>query len=425
MGSIVTELRNMVGVSVQVESGADIDGTDIVDSALETVRRHLGMDVAYLSEFVDDTIVFRAINAPSLGDMVRPGDAMPLENVYCGRIRDGLLPNLILDTNDHPLAQEIPFTKSLPIRSHVSVPIKRSDGSIYGMFCCFGHTPAPTLNDRDLAVMELFADLSGGQVNLALQARSSRDAANMRIDSAINGGFHMVFQPIRDLGTMQVRGSEALCRFDSVPYRSPDQWFAEAEKIGRMVELEIHVIEAALGALPRLPGGCYLSVNASPQAVVDEGFASVLAGVDLSRVLLEVTEHARVDDYDALLGVLDPLREAGLRLAVDDAGAGYAGLQHILRLRPNLIKLDMSLTRDIDTDDARRSLAAALITFVGRTNANLIAEGIETEEERATLISLGITRGQGYLLGRPLPLKSVLEAVQLADKPAAAARLNA
>jgi EAL domain-containing protein (putative c-di-GMP-specific phosphodiesterase class I) len=411
----MTELRSFLA-----PAGTLPQSEDLVDSALETVRRHLGMDVAYLSEFVGDTIVFRAIRAPGLGDMVKVGDSMPQEEVYCTRIRDGLLPRLIQDTRDYPLARQIGLTETLPIRSHVSVPITGHDGAVFGMFCCLGHEPAPGLNQRDLAVMELFADLSAGQVNAALRARSSREAAQMRIDNAINGGFHMVFQPIKNLRDGQTLGYEALCRFDSVPYRSPDQWFAEAASIDRATELEIHVIEAALSSLPEIAPDRYLSINASPQAVASGGLAPVLQSVDVRRVVLEMTEHARVDDYDEIIAILAPLRAEGLRVAVDDAGAGYAGLQHILRLRPDLIKLDMSLTRDIDTDDARRSLASALITFVSRTNATLIAEGIETEQERDALIQIGVLSGQGYLLGRPLPCATAF--CDPGPRPAAAQR---
>jgi EAL domain-containing protein (putative c-di-GMP-specific phosphodiesterase class I) len=94
---------------------------------------------------------------------------------------------------------------------------------------------------------------------------------------------------------------------------------------------------------------------------------------------------------------------------VDDAGAGYSGLHHILRLRPDLIKLDMSLTRDIDTDPARQALAAALVAFAYDTDSRIIAEGVETLQELETLASLGIDRAQGYLLGRPMPREAMLE----------------
>jgi len=119
--------------------------------------------------------------------------------------------------------------------------------------------------------------------------------------------------------------------------------------------------------------------------------------------VLELTEHHRIDSYDSVLGAIEGLRRHGVRLAVDDAGAGYAGLHHILRLRPEILKLDMALTRGIDADPARRALATALVHFAAEIDSMIVAEGVETTEELDTLTSLGVQWAQGYLLGRPTP----------------------
>jgi EAL domain-containing protein (putative c-di-GMP-specific phosphodiesterase class I) len=147
-----------------------------------------------------------------------------------------------------------------------------------------------------------------------------------------------------------------------------------------------------------------VAVNVSPAAVLDPRLEMVLASVPAHRVTLEVTEHARVDDYDALHQALTHLRREGMRLAVDDAGAGFASLQHILRLRPDVIKLDISLTRDIDTDPVRRSLATSLVRFGAEMGSTIVAEGIETAGELVALRDLGVPLGQGYHLRRPGPL---------------------
>ena len=118
-------------------------------------------------------------------------------------------------------------------------------------------------------------------------------------------------------------------------------------------------------------------------------------------MVLEVTEHAPVEDYDQLNRTLRTLRARGIRLAIDDAGAGFASFRHIVRLAPDFIKLDMTLTRDIDADPARRALATAMVSFALEIGATMIAEGIETEQEFRTLRSLGIGLGQGYFLGVP------------------------
>jgi EAL domain-containing protein (putative c-di-GMP-specific phosphodiesterase class I)/DNA-binding NarL/FixJ family response regulator len=214
--------------------------------------------------------------------------------------------------------------------------------------------------------------------------------------------FHTVFQPILDLRNSRVVGLEALSRF---PDRSPDVWFEDAAAAGLNEELELATLQLALKTAGQLPDGLYLSVNLSPATMTLPRFAQVLDGFPLDRLVIEVTEHAPVEDYDALDAVVAPLRAAGCRLAVDDVGAGFSSLRHILRLAPDVIKLDLSLTRHIDSDPPRRALATALISFASAINAAIVAEGIETQDEVDALRALGVTYGQGYHLSRPQPLQ--------------------
>jgi len=213
----------------------------------------------------------------------------------------------------------------------------------------------------------------------------------------------MLLQPIVELATGRIAGAEALARFPDSSERSPDVWFAEAAAAGLGVELELSAIRAALCMLSKLPGSTYLSVNASPATVVSDPLLELLSSAPAGRLVLELTEHVPVADYDQLAGPLNRLRWQGVRLAVDDAGSGYSSLQHILNIAPDIIKLDATLVRDVDTDPARRSLVASLKTFADRTDAAVVAEGIETEQEHAALVRLNIGFGQGYYLGRPAP----------------------
>jgi EAL domain-containing protein (putative c-di-GMP-specific phosphodiesterase class I) len=217
----------------------------------------------------------------------------------------------------------------------------------------------------------------------------------------------MAFQPIVDLGSREVIGLEALARFDALPYRSPDQWFEEAAAVGLGIELELCAVRRAAAELALLPPDVYLSVNVSPESAVHPDLADILA-VAPQRFVVEVTEHAQVDDYDTLLDGLGRLRDRGVRLAIDDAGAGYSSLRHILRLQPDVIKLDIDLTRNIDIDPARRALAAAFVRFAEEIGSTITAEGVETEAELATLQDLQVGRGQGYLFGRPGPLRAAV-----------------
>ena len=236
-------------------------------------------------------------------------------------------------------------------------------------------------------------------------AIAERQRREERIEAALApGNLQMAFQPIADLHSYTVVGAEALARFQCAPVRPPNVWFSEAAAVGRDAELELAAVRAAVAHIGELPSEVFLSVNVSPATALLPALVEALAPVDPRRLVLELTEHAPVDDYPVLLQALAPLQAQGLRIAVDDTGMGYAGLGHLLQLRPDIIKLDLDLTRGIDGDPARRALATALVAFATETDATIIAEGVETAAELDTLRTLGIRWGQGYHLGRPAPL---------------------
>lgn len=384
-----------------------------IDLALKSVRTHLGMQVAYLSEFVENRSVFRGVDAPGLEHLIKVGDSQSLDDVYCRHIIEGRLPSLMPDTAAIPFAAAMPITDAVPIGKHMSIPIRLADGEVFGMFCCLGPQADPSLNERDLQTMKVFADLVAHEVRRDVQSKRAHAAKIERMRQVIEQQqMSTVYQPIFDLSNNRIAGYECLTRFSAMPLRTPDVWFKEAGEIDRGTYLEISAIALALRALDHLPSNLYLGVNASPQTVVSSEFASTLEGVPLDRVVLEITEHAEVADYDLLLWSMEALRERGMRLAVDDAGAGYSGLQHILKMKPDLIKLDLALTRNIDVDLSRRALTAALVSFARATDSSIIAEGVETAEELAAIKSLGVQKAQGYFLGKPKPLADTLAALK-------------
>lgn len=400
----------VIGLPLLTQALVKPDDGDIIQSALEFVRGHLDMEIAYLSEFVGDGLVFRRISAPGFEHIAQEGDVWPLDQVYCQHILEGRLPELITDTADFPFTQSIPITEKLPVRAHVSIPIKRRDGSVYGMFCCLNRVPRPSLNMRDHEVMCAFARLSSEAIDTTVTQTALRAEIVERITGVMaDRAFNMVYQPILASCSREVMGFEALCRFHPEPYRSPDKWFAEAGVIGLQIDLEICVIKEALQALHSLPNHVYVSVNAGPQTIISGRLMELFEGWPAERIVLELTEHEEVSDYEALLKQVDLLRFKGIRIAIDDAGAGYAGLQQIVRLRPDIIKLDMSLTSNVDKDVVRRSLASALTQFARDTNAKIVAEGVETESEFAALLRLEVGLMQGYLLGKPNDLASAVE----------------
>lgn len=387
-----------------------ISGTEAsepIGVALASIRKHLGMEVAYLSEFVDDQSVFREVDAPGLEDMIKPGDSQPLSNVYCRHILEGRLPELMADTADYPLAVAMPITRAAPIGAHMSVPVRLPDGETYGMFCCFSPTPNPSLNARDLSVMRVFAEMVAAQIAQRKQTERATQAALARVEQAIaNTEFAILLQPIWEYGCDRPLGFEALSRFRQEPYRTPDVWFNEAAEIGWGVRLEIAVMAEALKCLSSLPDDVYLSLNASPATLLSPELTALLAPFPAGRLVLEITEHCMIDDYVSLNAAFAPLRAQGVRLAVDDAGAGFASFQHILRLQPDIIKMDIALTRAVDTDLPRQSLTSAMVLFAERTQALVIAEGVESEAEWAALQTFGVHRGQGFFLGRPGDLET-------------------
>lgn len=247
------------------------------------------------------------------------------------------------------------------------------------------------------------------QLDLAEQPRRAAEHELRAIQTRIRAALEddsptMYFQPIVDLANGGIVGAEALARFPSEPTRTPDRWFADAAKVGLGIELEVRAAERAIAAFSQLLDDCFLSINLSAPALCSERFAAVAARRDPSSLVLELTEHDPIADYDVIERTLAPLREEGLRLAVDDTGAGYASLRHILRLRPDIIKLDRAIISGLDQDPARRALVASLVHFAVDTGAAVVAEGVETEGEHEMLASLGVSLGQGYLFCRPQPL---------------------
>jgi DNA-binding NarL/FixJ family response regulator/EAL domain-containing protein (putative c-di-GMP-specific phosphodiesterase class I) len=234
-------------------------------------------------------------------------------------------------------------------------------------------------------------------------AERRAETESIRSIIAEDEGLRMIFQPIVELDSGRMYGLEALARFDLEPRRTPDVWFHRAAMLGLGVDLELAAVRAAVAQVDELPSDAALSINVSPDTIASPRLAEAL-GSAASRIILELTEHAPVDEYGPLLSALAPLRSAGLRVAVDDAGAGFSSLRHILRLEPTLIKLDITLCRSIDSDPRRQALADLLAVFAQDIGADLVAEGIETQSELDTLRSFNVRYGQGYLLAKGAPL---------------------
>jgi EAL domain-containing protein (putative c-di-GMP-specific phosphodiesterase class I) len=346
---------------------------------------------------------------------------MPLDYVYCKHILDGRLPELMPDVLEEPLAASMPFTSDMGIRAHMSVPIKLTDGSTYGMFCCISTEPQPSLNHRDLKMMRAFAELTAILISREIDATTEYRTNLERIQRVLNDHeLSIVVQPIIRIADHRLLGFECLSRFSGPEKWTPDIWFKMAASVGLGNELEMMAVKSGLALLDLFPEDLYLTLNVSPETITSGEVAKVIPTEFGRRVVLEITEHASVDDYSELSDALKELRSNGVKLAVDDAGAGYASLRHILALQPDIIKLDISLTRNIQDDLARHSLAAALVHFGRDTKSQILAEGVETAAELESLRKLGVQSAQGYFLGRPMPYleaRTLIQKLSLVEGP--------
>lgn len=250
-----------------------------------------------------------------------------------------------------------------------------------------------------LSTLEQLGGLAGTVLgNQAVQFGHLESLRRGLRDVIENTRFHAVFQPIVRLADAAVMGYEALTRFDDG--KAPDVHFREARSVGLAIDLEDACVKLALGSAARLPPGIPLSVNFSPEAIVSGSIGRALSLADRP-IIVEITEHAVIGSYQA---VRSAIVQHGVEASVDDAGAGFASLRHILELRPHYVKLDIGLVRDIDADPARAAMVAGMCHFARATGTRLVAEGIESQAEAEALAELGVELGQGYFFGRPAPV---------------------
>lgn len=284
------------------------------------------------------------------------------------------------------------------------VPLLGSDGPL-GLLLIGAPADADREIDELARRQPLFAelgDIAGALLRPGLEAGGTRLRDRAALEAVItHRAFTPHFQPVVALADCAIVGYEALTRFaDGAP---PAARFAEATRLGLGHELERATLEAAVRDGAGLPDDAFLAVNVSPSLVLVANDLGRVLSASGHRVTLELTEHVPVDDYTALRAALASI-DPPVKVAVDDAGSGYASLRHILALRPVYVKLDLSWIRDIDQDPARQALVAGLVHFAAELGSQLIGEGIETEAERGTLLRLGVPFGQGWLFGRPAPV---------------------
>ena len=213
-----------------------------------------------------------------------------------------------------------------------------------------------------------------------------------------------VFQPIFSIATGTVVGYEGFSRFAIGPSRAPDVWFSEAARVGAGSDLQALAIRRILsvGTQAALPVATFLSLNISPQYLAHPAVVSAFEAADPSRLVIELTEEEAVFDYPALRRAMTPYLRRGVRFAVDDAGAGFASMRHVIELQPAFVKLDAYLIRGMRNRQTVRAFLRAINGFTVEIGATLVAEGVETTSDLAILRETGFPLlVQGYGVARP------------------------
>jgi EAL domain-containing protein (putative c-di-GMP-specific phosphodiesterase class I) len=368
-----------------------------VAELLRVAKRSLRLSLTFLSR-LDGTTQHLEVVESSI-PLFRDGQTQPQQTSFCQAILEGRLPPVIPDVAKLPEAKRLPAARFPRIRSFVSVPVRLSDGELYGTFCAAGFSADRDLCDRDRALMEVLASAAATVIEPGVRDRRRSEAIRDRLAPVMAaGGPTVVLQPIVALADGARVGAEALSRFPVEWGQGPDVVFQDAAEVGLGVELELLAVERALGTLRSVPG--YVAVNFSPAALFDPRAQELLERAPARRVVVELSEHDPVEDYDALRAVLAPHRARGIRLAIDDVGAGFSSLRHIVATAPDVIKLDRSIVAGVGDDRVLATLARSLVAFAGGLGATVVAEGIETVADATALRDAGVHLGQGWLFSR-------------------------
>jgi EAL domain-containing protein (putative c-di-GMP-specific phosphodiesterase class I) len=377
-----------------------------VADLLHTARQSLGLSLAFLTR-MDGTVQHLEVVDSSIPLVFRDGITQRQDTSLCQAIMDGKLPPVIPDLKAFPEAMKLPAARLPRIRSFVSVPVLLSDGTLYGTFCAAGFAADKQLTKRDKALMDVLAHAAAVIIEPGVRENARNAEIEHRIGPVIDSGGPMVLlQPIVDLATRRRVGVEALSRFPQDWNLAPDLCFEEAHSIGEGDRLEILALHRAADHLAHVRG--YVAMNVSPATLLTKPCIDFLDRLPLDRIVLELSEHDPVNDYDALKAVLAPLRSRGMRLAIDDVGAGFSSLRHIVITGPDLIKLDRSIITGIADDSVLSVVTHSLVDLAKATGAQVVAEGVETAADADALATLDVNLGQGWHFGAA----SIVEALR-------------
>ena len=402
MGNIAFNLPDFAALVTPLDAALIEDR--LIGGFLHSAREHLGLEIAFIARWVDGeereiTHVDTDLDLP-LG----PGFRQHRDETYCWHILNGRLPELIDDPADHPFTSSLPITAALPVGCHLNVPLKLSDGTVWGSFCALSRAPDRTMNSRDLAILDSFASMAAERIDALVTDAPQRSQTRDRIEGVLGGDAVTIFQqPIHSLKTGQPVGVECLARFPDVNKRGPGAWFDDAETAGLGEQLEMTAVRGALEISDSVPDGFVAFVKAPARIVLNGEMRAALATMDAANVIITLTQYLGETAHEELATQLEAIRPRA-RTAVDRVGIQYESLKMIAAIKPDYVKLDMALTRGIAIDAAARTMVAAIVSLTRSFGGNVVAEGIETEAEAAAMADLGVDYGQGYHFARPLPM---------------------
>lgn len=378
---------------------------ELIRNVVKELREFLNMDIAYVSQFHDEFQTFIAVDFSQEGEKVGicEGDSTYLSKSFCKRVADGNLPNLMIDATIEPKVADIPETFAVPIKSFISAPITMNDGKVFGSICCFSRSTCDWLTPQDATLLQLFSEFIARSFNVRTDTLNKILKYQKEINYIIkNKQYEILYQPIIEYETKSAIGFEALTRFQKNNVsKSTQELFRIASMTGMAPQLETDVIQSAFAQFSPSSNNQFLSVNVSPKTVQSKAFLTAFEAWGNHPFVLELTEHDAVENYASLRDSLDTVTDSRARLAIDDAGSGYASFKHIVELSPSIIKIDASIIRGVYKSRNKQGLIKAFVEYGKFTNTKIIAEGIETQDELDSLLSLGVKLFQGYYFALP------------------------
>ena len=370
-------------------------------SLLHAARTKLRMEVGFISRFDGDMRTFYLVDSAPGVNIVQSGGSDYRGESLCQRVVDGRVSQLIANAQTVAGANDLTAVKLVPVGAHISVPIVFSDGTVFGTFCVFSRYAIPELNHRSLAMCRVFADVASALIEevSALPQYESHYWAKKKIEVTellTEGRLKYAPAALINLNTGKQLGVELMPTLTQATENiaSPVLLMHEVVRLGLANLIGVNLVERVISTLSATPDEHFVAINITPQLLAEFDFLEWLNQDMCKRVVFEISEHDRVSSYHDLKRILQPIRKSGIRLSIDNAGAGFASMQHILQLQPEFVKLDAGLTCGIASDPAQQAMLQALLLFSRTQGCTLIADGISNKWDEEYLLHSGISVGQ-------------------------------